>query len=295
MMIAFIRIVEWVLCKKCNRWQFSGRYGIEAPGKPLYLCILILTLLIVPITLIWSFAQRWSFPQLLPTQWSSQFWLYEWDNIFNAIEQSVFIALTSSTISLLFAVIVHEHHTKSAWRIPNYIIAIPMLIPQLSILFGIQIMTLLINTDLYLFWVCWAHVLFAFPYVYLSLDGPWSSFNVKLICVATSLGKSPTYAWWKIKLPHLLPGVAIAWSVGASVSFAQYLPTLMLGSGRVNTITTEAVAIASGADRRVTAIYALWQTFLPLIFFSIAMLINYKFSQKYRMKSKGNSENDAIT
>lgn len=295
LMIAASRMVEWVLCKKCIRWQFSGRYGPEISGRFFYLCTFGLTLLIVPITLIWSFAQRWPFPKLLPTQWSNQFWLYEWDNILNAIEQSVFVALVSSTVSLLFAVIAHEYHGKSSWRVPNYIIAIPMLIPQLSILFGIQIMTLLIGTDLFLFWVCWAHVLFAFPYVYLSLDGPWRNFNAKLINVATSLGKSPTYAWWNIKLPNLLPGVVIAWSVGASVSFAQYLPTLMLGSGRVNTITTEAVAIASGADRRVTAIYALWQTFLPLIFFSIAMLMSYKFSQRYRIINKGNSANDATT
>ena len=294
-MIAASRAVEWLLCKKCIRWQFSGRYGQKIPGRFLYLGTLGLTLLIIPITLVWSFAQRWSFPQLLPTQWSNKFWLYEWDNIINAIEQSIFVALTSSTVALLFAIIAHEYHTRSTWRAPNYIIAIPMLIPQLSILFGIQIMTLITGSDLHLLWVCWAHVLFAFPYVYLSLDGPWRNFNVKLIHVATSLGKSPAYAWWNIKLPYLLPGVVIAWSVGASVSLAQYLPTLMLGSGRVNTITTEAVAIASGADRRVTAIYALWQTFLPLIFFSIAMLMSYKFSKKYRITNKGSSANDAIT
>ncbi|MCV5737738.1 ABC transporter permease, partial [Escherichia coli] len=66
-------------------------------------------------------------------------------------------------------------------------------------------------------------------------------------------------AWLKVKLPILLPAIAFAWAIGISVSLAQYLPTLVLGAGRISTITTEAVALSSGFDRRVTAIYAIWQ------------------------------------
>ncbi|CZF87166.1 Inner membrane ABC transporter permease protein YnjC [Grimontia marina] len=48
----------------------------------------------------------------------------------------------------------------------------------------------------------------------------------------------------------------------------------MLGAGRIATITTEAVALSSGFDRRVTAIYAIWQALLPLIFFTLAIVIS---------------------
>jgi putative thiamine transport system permease protein len=47
-----------------------------------------------------------------------------------------------------------------------------------------------------------------------------------------------------------------------------YLPTLFAGSGRVATLTTEAVTLASGEDRRVTAVWALLQALLPLIAFA---------------------------
>ncbi|MCV5373348.1 ABC transporter permease, partial [Escherichia coli] len=69
-----------------------------------------------------------------------------------------------------------------------------------------------------------------------------------------------------MKLPILLPAIACAWAIGISVSLAQYLPTLVLGAGRISTITTEAVALSSGFDRRVTAIYAIWQALLPFLF-----------------------------
>jgi putative thiamine transport system permease protein len=71
----------------------------------------------------------------------------------------------------------------------------------------------------------------------------------------------------------LIPAMSIAMAVGISVSLAQFLPTLMLGAGRISTITTEAVALSSGQDRRVTAIYALLQTITPLFFFALALFI----------------------
>ena len=40
------------------------------------------------------------------------------------------------------------------------------------------------------------------------------------------------------------------------MSVGQYLPTLFAGNGRVATLTTEAVTLAAGADRRVIGVYA---------------------------------------
>ncbi|MCE7565870.1 thiamine ABC transporter permease [Aliivibrio fischeri] len=274
LLIAFARLVEWTVTKGIKCWQYSGRNGISLPGKSLFLLIISLTVLMVPLMIIWSFAQRWRFPDLLPSRYSERFWQLEWDSILSTINQSLSIAIITASIALVLAVLAHEYRIKYKWQVPGYIIAIPMLIPQLSILFGLQVVTLYLSSDSYFFWVCWAHVFFAFPFVYLSLDGPWKSFDSGLTRVALSLGKSPLQAWWKVKMPILLPAIVFAWAVGISVSLAQYLPTLMLGAGRISTITTEAVALSSGFDRRVTAIYAIWQALLPLFFFTFAIMIS---------------------
>lgn len=274
LLIAFARLVEWTITKGIKCWQYSGRSGISLPGKSLFLLIISLTVLMVPLMIIWSFAQRWRFPDLLPSRYSERFWQLEWDSILSTINQSLSIAIITASIALVLAVLAHEYRIKYKWQVPGYIIAIPMLIPQLSILFGLQVVTLYLSSDSYFFWVCWAHVFFAFPFVYLALDGPWKSFDTGLTRVALSLGKSPLQAWWKVKMPILLPAIVFAWAVGISVSLAQYLPTLMLGAGRISTITTEAVALSSGFDRRVTAIYAIWQALLPLFFFTFAIMIS---------------------
>lgn len=295
LLIGFARLVEWSVTKGFKRWQYSGRSGFRLPGKTLFSMIALLALLMVPLMVVWSFAQRWRFPDLLPSRYSLRFWEYEWQSILGTLEQSMLIAVISASIALVLALIAHEYRLRYRWQVPGYIIAVPMLIPQLSVLFGMQVVTLYLDSSAYLFWVCWAHVFFAFPFVYLSLDGPWRSFDNGLTRVALSLGKSPMQAWLKVKLPILLPAIAFAWAVGISVSLAQYLPTLVLGAGRISTITTEAVALSSGFDRRVTAIYAIWQALLPLMFFSFAILLSRLHVKYRRLSIKGLLPNESLS
>ncbi|MBF4285492.1 thiamine ABC transporter permease, partial [Vibrio anguillarum] len=64
--------------EKCStqhykRWQYSGRYALSLPGKSLFLFIITLSLLMLPLMVVWSFAQRWRFPDLWPSQFSARF------------------------------------------------------------------------------------------------------------------------------------------------------------------------------------------------------------------------------
>ncbi|MDG3088339.1 thiamine ABC transporter permease [Vibrio hannami] len=284
-LIFIIRGLEWLLLKYFRTWQFSGRFAPALPGKSTAALLGTLFIATFLVMSVWSVAQRWRFPDLMPSSSTLRFWMTEWPNITPVIADSLNLALISGTIALLLAIIAQEYRIEHRRALPTYVIAIPMLVPQLSLLFGMQVSTLYLNSEFYYIWVVWSHVFFAFPYVYLSLDGPWRSFNQSYIYTANSLGKSPRQAWFKVKLPQLYSAVLFAWAIGASVSLAQYLPTLMLGNGRISTLTTEAVALASGYDRRITAIYAIWQTLVPFFVFAAIMLINRQHS--IRIKTKG--------
>ncbi|WP_318492478.1 ABC transporter permease [Photobacterium leiognathi] len=276
LLLAVAFCIEWLLTKGINQWLWSGRKAFRLPGKSVFVLLVSLTALIIPLLTLWSVALRWRFPDLLPSRYSERFWQLEWNNILSTINVSVIIALISASIALVFAIVAHEYRIKHKWHIPNYIIAIPMLVPQLSLLFGLQVLTLYTNIHHYGVWVTWAHLFFVFPYVYLALDGVYRSYDQRLTQIGLSLGKSPLHVWLKIKLPQIASALLFAWVIGISVSLAQYLPTLMLGAGRISTLTTEAVALASGSDRRITAIYALCQALIPLCFFVFAYTINKK-------------------
>jgi putative thiamine transport system permease protein len=71
----------------------------------------------------------------------------------------------------------------------------------------------------------------------------------------------------------LLRSVCFAAAVGFAVSAGQYLPTLFAGAGRFSTLTTEAVTLASGSDRRVVGAYAFLQSALPLAVYGLAIAL----------------------
>lgn len=280
-LVYFMRFSEWLIVKKYQGWQVNGRFSVPTLGKSMLLLTYTLSIASLLILLIWSVAQRWPYPNISPTDWSWRFWQQEWHYLWEIANNSILLALSSATIALLLVLMLHEHNAKAANRgsrfvLPQLLIAIPILAPQLSLLFGIQVAALYIANQYYYLWVLWSHVFFAFPYLYLALDGPWRSYDKRLDGVSLSLGLSPFKVWWKIKMPILLPAILVAWAIAISVSLSQYLPTLMLGAGRISTLTTEAVALASGQDRRISAIYALLQSLLPFLFFIFAIIIGRK-------------------
>jgi putative thiamine transport system permease protein len=77
--------------------------------------------------------------------------------------------------------------------------------------------------------------------------------------------------FWRIKLPMLLRPALFALAVGFAVSVGEYLPTVFAGGGRFATLTTEAVSLASGGDRRVIGVYSFLQALLPWIGFMLAI------------------------
>jgi len=93
------------------------------------------------------------------------------------------------------------------------------------------------------------HVVFVLPYVFLSLGDPFRKWDTRHATIAAALGAPPRRTCGAIRLPMLLAPVLTAAAVGFGVSVGQYLPTLLIGGGRVQTLTTEAVALASGGNR----------------------------------------------
>ena len=121
--------------------------------------------------------------------------------------------------------------------------------------------------------VVWGHLIYVLPYVFLSLADPYRALDPRYARSAASLGASATRTFFTVKLPMLLKPLAIAGAVGFAVSVGQYLPTLFAGAGRIATLTTEAVTLSAGADRRVLGVYAVLQAAMPALLYAAALLV----------------------
>ena len=150
---------------------------------------------------------------------------------------------------------------------------VPLLVPQVAFLIGAQALLVALGADGAFAALVWAHLIFVLPYVFLALAEPWRDFDPRYARAAACLGAGPTRVFFAIKLPMLLRPLLAAAAIGFAVSTALYLPTLFAGAGRWTTLTTEAVALASGGDRRVLAVYAFAQAALPLLVYGAALAL----------------------
>ncbi len=145
--------------------------------------------------------------------------------------------------------------------------------PQVAFLPGLQTLLLAAGLDGGRGAVVAAHLVFVLPYVFLSLATPGAPGTARYGRAAAALGAGPGRVLWGVRLPMLLGPVLTAAAVGFAVSVGQYLPTLLVGGGRVATLTTEAVALAAGGDRRAIGVYALAQTGAALMPFALALAV----------------------
>lgn len=280
--IGGLMLAERVVMALGRRWTVAGGRGLRL-DRPLALAAGVaaagtagsVALGIVAMAL-WSVAGLWPFPDPVPATVSLQVWQGQAHDLVAEGMTSVEVAFWSVVVALGLTIACLESGARrgqsGAGRL-LWVLYLPLLIPQAVFLPGIQGLALAAGWNGNLALVAAVHGLFVLPYVFLSLAGPWRAWDRRAGLVASALGASPLRVLVRVRLPMLLRPVLTAAAVGAAVSFGQYLPTLLIGGGRVTTITTEAVALASGGNRRIAAAYGLVQMALPLAVFTLAHLV----------------------
>ena len=259
------------------------RGGRGTPAEPLLRISLAVTLalfalgaLAMAALVVWSLSWRWAWPFVLPESWSLRNWVGFSGDWFGAALNTIGLALTSGGLCLVLAIAWLEgedrgHLPRARWAAA--LIYLPLLVPQVSFLFGMNVMLLGLGVPAGFWAVVWGQSLFVFPYVMIALSDPWRARDPRLDRTAAALGAGPWRRLFRLKLPVLLAPICTAAAIGVAVSVAQYLPTLFLGAGRVATLTTEAVTLASSSDRRVVGVYATLQAALPFLAYALAFLV----------------------
>ena len=274
--------IEKLLTPLAHRVWLNGRKQVLHPVLWLAFSTLpILALFSISaniVLLFWSFAGRWRFPDFLPSGATLEYWQHHIGLLWQPLGLSLKLGLISSVTAVVASLVMLEYQNLRRRYWPLMLPCIALLIPQITLFAGLPVVGESLFgaglSDYQFALVSFGHLLMVFPYVYLGLHGAFKAFDHRYQTVALTCGASYGQAWWRIKWPMLKPAIVSAWAVGFSVSVGQYLPTLLLGAGRVLTVTTEAVAIGSGYDRRLAAIYGLTQALLPLLGFMFARFIN---------------------
>jgi putative thiamine transport system permease protein len=145
----------------------------------------------------------------------------------------------------------------------------PFFIPQISFLLGMQISLSRVGLDGTWLALIWAHMIFILPYTWLIVIPARRALDHRLDHVAATLGASGWKRFITLHMPLMAYPLGTALFIGIAVSMALYLPTVFVGAGRINTITVEAVSLASGGSRGPAGLAAMLQIAIPVISFAI--------------------------
>ncbi len=271
-------LLERVTIAVGRRWIVRGhRRGaasaIAAGVAGVVTTLIALAVMAIVGMAVWSFAAQWRFPDALPQAWSLANWARQLPGLAAPAQWTLMVGVAATMIALVLALACLEHESRAQVKTGSrtlWILYVPLLLPQVAFLFGAQVLLVRVNLDGAVAAVILAHLIFVLPYLFLSLADPWRALDPRYARTAASLGASPARIFFRVKLPLLLRPILIACAVAFAVSVGQYLATLFAGNGRIPTLTTEAVTLAAGADRRLIGAFALMQAVLPLLFYLLA-------------------------
>lgn len=261
--------------KRLQRFMTAGPSALTVPKAPAALLtvamIVIYSLVLITLAAM-SLAGHWPYPQLAP----EAIHLAAWRNLFaNASPAglSLTLALATSATALGLTVLWFELVAPRFDRVLTIAAIAGLGLPALAISGGQYRLFLgfgLTGTPAGLFL---AHFAAVFAYVFIVLKGPYRAFDPRFRAVAHGLNAGAWRFWAAVKAPLMKAPMLIATAVGFSVSMVQFVPAQLIAAGRYSTLPMEAVTLAAGGNRPLTAAYALALAALPAVAFLMALLL----------------------
>ncbi|NJL40209.1 MAG: ABC transporter permease [Leptolyngbyaceae cyanobacterium RM2_2_4] len=240
--------------------------------------ILVIVVLFLPFLplVIWSFAQGWFFPQLIPNQWTLQHWLQlvsPTSRVIEGLLQSLAIALITTILSLLVglpagrAIGVMEFPGKEALKL---FLLTPIIVSPLATLMGIQFVLIRLGLNGTLLGVVLVHLMPTIPYMTLVLTSVFANFDTGYETQARSLGASPLQVLSQVTLPLIAPGIAVGALFAFLISWNEFLLTFFVGAGRVFTLPMVLFTLLQGGNNGLVAAVAITSVIPGLLFLLLA-------------------------
>ncbi len=235
-----------------------------------------LVLLVPPtIFLLHAFASRWFYPQLWPREWSLAAVRRQLGDpqILETLATSIAVAAMVTALSLVIAYPAARTIGLRRLRgggIFELLFLLPTTVPTVAIGMGLNIFALRIGLAGTLLGVVLAQLIPVLPYTLFALVGVFARYDSNYEYQALALGAARPRVFFRVTLPLILPGVVVATLLAFLVSWSQYLLTLLIGGGRIQTLPLLLFAAAAGGNTTSIAVLALVFILPPLVIIAFA-------------------------
>ena len=242
----------------------------------LILILSILSFLTIISSFLWGLGGNWYFPNLLPKNISFEVLTIFFNENKSLILISVFVPLIVSILSCLIVTLWVEL-TESLNKRNKFLeglIFLPLLIPQISFLIGMQSFLIPLNFNNFLLPLIIVELFYVIPYSFIILAPSFRAISKDILKVASSLGKNRFERLILVKIPMIMPTFLLSIAIGMLVSFALYTPVYFIGAGRVTTLTVETLNLSLSGAKRDLGVATIFQIIIPIII--LLLVIWYK-------------------
>ena len=275
--VIVILLLMWLLLEKLVSNNFFFTYLVRACSYKnsfikyfilsLILILLALSLLTIISSFLWGLGGNWFFPNLLPTSINIEIFVKFFNENKSIILISIFIPLIVSLLSCVIVILwveLTESFNKKYYYFESFIF-LPLFIPQISFLIGIQSFLIPLNFSNFFIPLIIVELFYVIPYSFIILAPSFREIKKDIIKVAASLGKNRFERLIFIKIPIIMPTFLLSIAIGMLVSFALYTPVYFIGAGRVTTLTVEALNLALSGAKKDLGVATIFQIIIPIV------------------------------
>lgn len=256
----------------------------------IYLCLVFAILYIPILTLmLFSFNSTESTANLTGFSFDWYLKLFKDENAFLALRNTLILAVSSALLSTIIGTAAAEgiYRMRSKWikKAVNSVTNVPMMNPDIvtgvSFMLFFAALVSILNIEDYdsigFAAMLIAHTTFCLPYVILSVLPRINELGESLTEAALDLGCTPTQAFFKVKLPNIMPGVLSGMVMAFTLSLDDFVISYFVSPSNFQTLP---LLIYSMTKKTVKPdMYAL-STIIIVTVFTLLIISNIKSFRK---------------
>ncbi|MBE7038150.1 MAG: ABC transporter permease [Ruminococcaceae bacterium] len=212
--------------------------------------------------------------------------LFEDSQILKALETTLVIAIVSAVVATIIGTLASIGISRMNKKLKNVVMGVtqlPVLNPDIVTGISLMILFVFLKIKLGKYSLLLSHIAFNIPYVIISVLPKFTQLNKSVYEVALDLGATPQYAYRKVVLPQIMPGIITGFLLSVTLSVDDFVISFFTaGTGATNLSIYIYSAISKKYNPSINAL----STIMFVVIFLLLLIINSR-SKNDNKKTKG--------
>lgn len=189
--------------------------------------------------------------------------------IMNSLYSTLIIGVSAAIIATIIGTIAAIGiHNSRGWKkkLVMNLTYIPVLNPDIVTAISLMILFVFARVRLGYVTLLLAHITFNIPYVILSVLPKLRQLNIHLYEAALDLGATPSYAFRKVIIPEIMPGIVTGLLLAFTLSIDDFVVSFFTTGSGVSTLSITVYSMARrGINPKINALSTIMFTFVLVL------------------------------